>query len=77
MTTLGIHYLTGCAVATDRTSVGQTPEFPPHFGRVFMAMAATYFETRGNEEERAALEWLEAAGRAVNPSREWASPLRS
>ena len=35
------------------------PEFPPHFGRVFMALAAAYFETRGNEEERAALEWLE------------------
>jgi CRISPR-associated protein Csb2 len=61
MTTLGIHYLTGCAVATDRT-VSDRPEFPPHFGRVFMAMAATYFETRGSEEERAALEWLEAAG---------------
>lgn len=61
MTTLGIHYLTGCAVATDRTR-SSAPEFPPHFGRVFMAMAATYFETRGNEEERAALEWLESAG---------------
>jgi CRISPR-associated protein Csb2 len=61
MTVLGIHYLTGCAVATDRTLSGQ-PEFPPHFGRVFMAMAATYFETRGNDDERAALEWLEAAG---------------
>jgi CRISPR-associated protein Csb2 len=61
MTTLGIHYLTGCAVATDRTT-SDRPEFPPHFGRVFMAMAAAYFETHGNEEERAALEWLEAAG---------------
>jgi len=61
MTTLGIHYLTGCAVATDRTLSGQ-PEFPPHFGRVFMAMAATYFETRGSQDERAVLEWLEAAG---------------
>jgi CRISPR-associated protein Csb2 len=27
-----------------------------------MAMAATYFETRGNEQERDALEWLEQAG---------------
>jgi CRISPR-associated protein Csb2 len=61
MTILGIHYLTGCAVATDRT-LGGRPEFPPHFGRVFMALAATYFETRGNDDERAALEWLEAAG---------------
>lgn len=61
MTTLGIHYLTGYVVANDRTQ-SERPEFPPHFGRVFMAMAAAYFETRGNEEERAALEWLEAAG---------------
>lgn len=60
MTTLGIHYLTGCAVATDRTR-SDSPEYPPHFGRVFMAMAATYFETRGDSEERAALEWLESA----------------
>ena len=61
MTILGIQYLTGCAVATDRT-MSDRPEFPPHFGRVFMAMAAAHFETRGNEDERAALEWLEAAG---------------
>lgn len=60
MTTLGIHYLTGCAVATDRTR-SDGPEYPPHFGRVFMAMAATYFETRGDDEERAVLEWLESA----------------
>jgi CRISPR-associated protein Csb2 len=60
MTTLGIHYLTGYAVAMDRAQSEQ-PEFPPHFGRVFMALAAAHFETRGNKEERAALEWLEAA----------------
>lgn len=59
MTTLGIHYLTGCAVATDRTQ--SRPEFPPHFGRVFMALTATYFETRGSDDERAVLEWLEQA----------------
>ena len=61
MTALGIRYLTGSSVATN-LAMPRTPEFPPHFGRVFMAMAATYFETRGNEEEREALEWLEAAG---------------
>lgn len=61
MTALGIRYLTGCSVATN-LAMPQKPEFPPHFGRVFMAMAATYFETRGNNEERQALEWLEAAG---------------
>lgn len=61
MTALGIRYLTGCSVATD-LAIPRRPEFPPHFGRVFMAMAATHFETRGNEEERKALEWLETAG---------------
>jgi CRISPR-associated protein Csb2 len=61
MTALGIRYLTGSAVATN-IATPRKPEFPPHFGRVFMAMAATYFETRGNDDERKALEWLEAAG---------------
>lgn len=61
MTTLGIQYLTGCAVARYHPD-SELPEFPPHFGRVFMAIVATYFETRGDEKEREALEWLEAAG---------------
>ncbi len=61
MTVLGIQYLTGCSVATNLAKP-RTPEFPPHFGRVFMALAATYFETRGDEREREALEWLESAG---------------
>lgn len=61
MTALGIRYLTGSSVATN-LAMPRNPESPPHFGRVFMAMAAAYFETRGNEEERKALEWLEAAG---------------
>lgn len=68
MLTLGIEYLTGHAVATstgDRT----LPEWPPHPGRVFMAMAAAYFETRPDpaeasaiaawEQEAEALRWLE------------------
>ncbi len=58
MTTLGIRYLTGKAVATKVTRDGV--EWPPHPGRVFMAMAAAYFETGGDAEERKALEWLEA-----------------
>jgi CRISPR-associated protein Csb2 len=61
MTTLGIRYLTGCSVATN-LAIPRRPEWPPHPGRVFMAMAATYFETRGEESEREALEWLENAG---------------
>lgn len=58
MTALGIRYLTGCAVSSDMTR--QAPEFPPHPGRVFMALAAAHFDTRGDAEEKAALEWLEA-----------------
>jgi len=68
MLTLGIEYITGYAVATstgDRTLA----EWPPHPGRVYMAMAAAYFETRPKSsdvsdfnlwtEEETALRWLE------------------
>lgn len=61
MTVLGIRYLTGHSVATN-LAVPREPEWPPHPGRVFMAMVATYFETRGDSREREALEWLEQAG---------------
>lgn len=57
MTALGIRYLMGCAVSSDTTR--QNPEFPPHPGRVFMALAAAHFDTRGDQMERKALEWLE------------------
>jgi CRISPR-associated protein Csb2 len=59
MLTLGIRYLTGCVVASDvadRDSV----EWPPHPGRVFMALAAAHFQTGEDAAERTALEWLEA-----------------
>jgi len=69
MLALGIHYLTGYATAT---SVGSRDEaeWPPHPGRVFMALVAALYETKpvaGDIEstrlwqgEYAALEWLEA-----------------
>ena len=57
MTALGIRYLTGNVVASDTTR--EKPEWPPHPGRVFMAMAAAHFETKGTSQERTALEWLE------------------
>ncbi len=68
MLTLGIDYLTGYATAT---SAGDRnlAEWPPHPGRIFMAMAAAYFETRPDasetsartdwENEADALRWLE------------------
>src|SRR5579875_65124 len=58
MLTLGIRYLTGCVVASDASDRNQV-EWPPHPGRVFMALAATHFETGRDPKERAALEWLE------------------
>jgi CRISPR-associated protein Csb2 len=59
MLALGIRYLTRYAVATNLAR--QRPEWPPHPGRVFMAMAAAHFETGADPQERLALEWLESA----------------
>jgi CRISPR-associated protein Csb2 len=59
MLTLGIRYLTGCVAASDVTDRRHI-EWPPHPARVFMALAAAYFETGGDAAECAALEWLEA-----------------
>lgn len=58
MLTIGIRYLNGFAVAAE-PSDRQQPEWPPHPGRVFMALAAAYFQTGKNAKEREALEWLE------------------
>ena len=55
---IGIRYLTGYAVATDPAS-REKAEWPPHPARVFMAMAAAYFETGEGSTEADALRWLE------------------
>ncbi|GIW91735.1 MAG: hypothetical protein KatS3mg109_2167 [Pirellulaceae bacterium] len=55
---IGVRYLCGRAVATHVANREQ-PEWPVHPDRLFMAMAAAYFETEGTWDERAALEWLE------------------
>ena len=59
MLTLGIRYLTGCAVASD-VADRRRVEWPPHPGRVFMALAAAHFQTGEDMAERGALEWLES-----------------
>ena len=69
--TLGWEYLTGYAVATDPSS-RERAEWPPHPARLFMALAAAWFETeppaienaayRAWEAEGAALRWLETLG---------------
>jgi len=56
--TLGWEYLTGYSVATYPTNRKRT-EWPPHPGRVFLAMAAAYFETGEDPAEGDALRWLE------------------
>lgn len=56
---LGIQYLTGYAIASDPAS-RERAEWPLHPGRVFMALAAAYFETGEDPREREALEWLES-----------------
>jgi len=58
-----VKYLRGVCVATDSGQRDKV-EWPPHESRLFMALAATYFETCevvGDETapERRALEWLE------------------
>lgn len=59
--TLTVLWLTGRYVAA-RVDNRDEPEWPPHPGRLFMALAATCFERGANEEEVAALRWLEELG---------------
>ena len=55
---LGIRYLTGRCAAADASQ--RAPEWPPHPGRVFMALAAAYFEAPNPDPgERDALLWVE------------------
>ena len=58
MLSISIKYLMGWAMATDPADRTR-PEWPPHPDRVFMAMAAAYFEGGSAGDEREALEWLE------------------
>ena len=56
-----VEYLTGYVVATNPAS-RDSAEWPPHPARLYMALAAAYFETidqvYDSQAERAALEWL-------------------
>lgn len=58
MLAIDIHLLTGryaAASVSDRTE----PEWPPHPGRLYSAMVASWAEHGQDAVERAALEWLE------------------
>lgn len=56
--TLGLEFITGRCVAAC-THNRDEPEWPPHPGRVFMALAAACFERGDEPDEIAALQWLE------------------
>lgn len=59
MFALGIRYLNGFVAACEPDSRTR-PEWPPHPGRVFMALAAAHFGTSSDPVERQALLWLES-----------------
>ena len=56
-----VRFITSRCVAT-RVDARERPEWPPHPGRLYMALVAAHFETDGSTEdkaaERRALEWL-------------------
>ncbi len=63
MLAFGIRYLNGFAAASEPDAHDRA-EWPPHPGRVFMALAATHFQTGADPGEREALTWLEGLNRA-------------
>lgn len=56
---LGIRYLNGWAMAAADGARKEQAEWPPHPDRIFMALAAAFFETGEDAEEGRALRWLE------------------
>lgn len=56
---LGIRYLNGWAMAAADGAKKEIAEWPPHPDRVFMALAAAWFECGKDPAEGAALRWLE------------------
>ena len=60
MFALGLHYLNGWSMAAADGARKERAEWPPHPDRVFMALAAAWFETGEDHAEGEALRWLEA-----------------
>jgi len=58
MLAFGIRYLSGFAAATEPDARDRV-EWPPHPGRIFMALAAAHFQTGADPAEREALTWVE------------------
>ena len=59
MFAIGIHYLNGWVMAASDGARKEMAEFPPHPDRLFMALAAAWFETGEDLGEGEALRWLE------------------
>jgi CRISPR-associated protein Csb2 len=59
MFALGLRYLMGWAMAASDGKEKQRTEWPPHPDRIFMALAAAWFETGEDPTQGAALRWLE------------------
>ncbi|MDE0480834.1 MAG: type I-U CRISPR-associated protein Csb2 [Gammaproteobacteria bacterium] len=59
MSAIAIRYLNGWAMAAADGAKKELAEWPPHPDRVFMALAAAWFETGEDADEGAALRWLE------------------
>lgn len=60
MFALGIRYLNGWSMAAADGARKKRAEWPPHPDRVFMALAAAWFETGQDAAEGRALRWLES-----------------
>ncbi len=60
MFALGMRYLNGWAMAAADGAKKERAEWPPHPDRVFMALAAAWFETGEEPDEGEALRWLES-----------------
>ena len=60
MFAFGLRYLNGWSMAAADGARKERVEWPPHPDRVFMALAAAWFETGEDLAEGAALRWLEA-----------------
>jgi CRISPR-associated protein Csb2 len=63
----GIRYLNGFVAAAEVDDLDRA-EWPPHPGRVFMALAAAHFQTDAAPNETEALLWLEALERDGVPT---------
>ena len=79
MFALALRYLNGWAMAAADGAKKQQAEWPPHPDRVFMALAAAWFETGEDPAEGAALRWLEdqPAPAIAAPPRAVRSPTTS